>query len=431
MKDLHFYKNLEFASLKRIKETQSLLLKDHLNYCQKNSPFYRKLFKKNRVDAKKINLDNLSTVPLTDKSDIERHNDAFLAVAAKEIEDIVLSSGTCGKPTKIPYNAQDLRRLAYNEKQSFFACGFTQKDIVLLTCTMDRCFVAGLAYYLGIRAIGATAIRNGLNSLDSHLELIKRLKPTAIVGVPSFIRKLGLFFNQAGYSAAKCGVRKIVCIAEPLRDKNLKLLKVGEDLERIWKAKAYSTYSSSEIVSTFCECTAQSGGHLHPDLAIAEIVDDQGRNLPSGAVGELVVTPLQIKAMPLVRFKTGDISFLIEKTCSCGRKSTRLGPILGRKNQMMKVQGTTFYPQAIYSCLEAIKGINEYYINVTSQDTLSDNIEIYACVDDPSCTQAQIQQKLQAHLRVTPKVFICEDGLIKERVYTAASRKPVRFIDQR
>jgi phenylacetate-CoA ligase len=431
MKNLSSYKNLEFASLKKIKAAQNLLLKAHLNYCRKNSPFYRKLFKEKNVDLKKINLDNLAAIPLTGKADIEKYNDALLAVPAEKIEDIVLSSGTCGQPTKISYNAWDLNRLAYNEKQSFAACGLTAQDRVLLTCTMDRCFVAGLAYYLGIRAIGAAAIRNGLNSLESHLGLIKRLKPTAIIGVPSFIRKLGLFLNQQGYPAAKSGVRKIICIGEPLRDKNLKFLKVGEDLEKIWKAKAYSTYSSSEIVSTFCECTAQSGGHLHPELAIAEIVDDQNRVLPAGKIGELVVTPLQIQAMPLVRFKTGDISFLIEQPCPCGRKSMRLGSILGRKKQMMKVQGTTFYPQAIYSCLETIKGINEYYIQASSAGTLSDNIEIYTCVDDPACTQALIQQKLQAYLRVTPKVFICDEQLIKERVYTAGSRKPVRFIDQR
>ncbi len=135
--------------------------------------------------------------------------------------------------------------------------------------------------------------------------------------------------------------------------------------------------------------------------------------------------------MPLVRFKTGDISFIIDAPCSCGRKSLRLGPILGRKNQMMKVQGTTFYPQSIYSCLEKIKGVGEYYLSVTSEGELSDHLEIYLSVTDISCTEKIIQEKLQAHLRVTPKVFICDEELIKEQVYSPGSRKPVRFIDRR
>jgi len=431
MKDLYIYKNLEFASGKKIRDIQDILLREHILHCQKNSPYYRRVFKKYKIDAKNLNVDKLSTLRFTDKTEIARYNDDFLAVDPKKVADIVLSSGTCGKPTKIAYSEWDLNRLAYNEEQSFASCGFTNQDTVLLTCTLDRCFIAGLAYYSGIRALGAAAIRNGLNSLESHLELIKRLKPTAMAGVPSFLRKLGLYLNQKGYPAQKSGVKKIVCIGEPLRDKDLKFLKVGQDLENIWQAKAYSTYSTTEIVSTFCECTAQSGGHLHPDLAVVEIIDSNGKSLPCGQIGEVVVTPLRIEAMPLVRFKTGDISFLVDQPCSCGRKSLRLGPILGRQKQMMKVQGTTFYPQAIYSCLEEIGEISEYYISVTSKSELCDCIEIYVSITDPACTQTQIQEKLQARLRVRPKVFICGEELIKEQVYACGSRKPVRFIDRR
>ena len=431
MKDLYIYKDLEFASVRKIKKVQGTLFKQHLLHCRQNSPYYRKFFKKNKLKSEVNSLDNLSLLPFTDKSDIEKSNDEFLAVKPENIVDIVLSSGTCGRPTKIAYSEFDLKRLSYNEEKSFTACGFTPKDTVLLTCTLDRCFVAGLAYYLGIRSLGATAIRNGLNSMESHLELIKRISPSAIVGVPSFLRKLGLYLEEKGISAKKCGVKKLVCIGEPLRDKGLKFLKVGKDLEKIWGAQAYSTYSTSEIVSTFCECTAQAGGHLHPDLAIVEVVDSQGKNLAPGEIGEVVVTPLRIEAMPLLRFKTGDISFLINEPCSCGRKSLRLGPILGRQKQMMKVNGTTFYPQAIYSCLEEVPGISEYYLNITSQDALADNIEIYAAVKNESCTKKQIQEKLQARLRVTPQVFICDEELIKEKVYASNSRKPVRFIDRR
>ncbi|MCX5698231.1 MAG: AMP-binding protein [Candidatus Omnitrophica bacterium] len=431
MKNLQIYKNLEFSSVKKIKAVQNILLGKHLLHCQKYSPYYRRVFKKTGLDARRLNLDNLSTLEFTDKTEIAQYNDDFLAVDPAKVADIVLSSGTCGRPTKIAYSEWDLKRLAYNEERSFGSCSFTNQDTVLLTCTLDRCFIAGLAYYSGLRVLGAAAIRNGLNSLESHLELIKRLRPSAIVGVPSFLRKLGLYLNQKGYSAQKSGVKKIVCIGEPLRDKNLKFLKVGQDLEIIWRAKAYSTYSTTEIVSTFCECAAQAGGHLHPDLAVVEIINEQGRNLPNGQIGEVVVTPLRIQAMPLVRFRTGDISFLIDAPCSCGRKSLRLGPILGRQKQMMKVRGTTFYPQAIYSCLEEIKEISEYYISVTSEGQLCDSIEIYAAVTDPACTQTQIQEKLQARLRVTPKVFICDEELVKEQVYTSGSRKPVRFIDRR
>lgn len=426
---LHTDENLEFASAKKIKSVQDDLLAKHLNYCLSNSPYYRKHLK--RTDLKNVNIGSLSRIDFTEKTDIERYNDDFLAVAQDKIADIVLSSGTTGKPTKIIYTDSDLKRLAYNEKQSFSSAGLTSQDKVLLTCTLDRCFVAGLAYFLGIRALGAATIRNGVNSLESHFEVIRRLRPNVFIGVPSFLRKLGLYLNEKGFLAGKAGVDKLICIGEPLRDKDLKFLKLGEDLERIWKAKAYSTYSSSEIISTFCECKAQKAGHLHPELAIAEIIDAKGNLLPFGGIGELVVTPLQIEGMPLVRFKTGDISFLINQPCACGRKSLRLGPILGRKKQMMKVCGTTLYPQAIFSCLEEIEEISEYYLVASSNDRLSDNIEIYAAVMDPSCTARVIENKLHARLRVKPKVFITDEELVREQVYSPKLRKPVRFVDRR
>ncbi len=431
MRNFKTYQEISFFSPDRIKAIQQRLLREHITYCQENSPFYKKLFRGRNINPQRITLDSLGDIPFTDKSDIEKNNDAFLAVSPQRIADIVLSSGTTGVPTKIAYTDSDLRRLAYNEEKSFLACGLVPGDIALLTCTIDRCFVAGLAYYLGIRAVGATAIRNGLNSLESHAEVIQRLRPTAIVGVPSFIRKLGIFLDEEKRRTQKKNVSKLVCIGEPLRAGDLKPLKVADDLEKIWGAKAYSTYSSSEIVTTFCECPAQAGGHLHPDLAVVEIVDEQGRVLKSGEKGEVVVTPMAVEGMPLVRFKTGDISFMIAEPCSCGRQTLRLGPILGRKQQMMKVRGTTIYPQAIYSALEEITGVKDYYITVSGENELSDTVEVYLAGQGPGCTSEAIQNKLQARLRFKPRVFIQDDEIIKKQIYSPKSRKPIRFLDRR
>lgn len=431
MKDFHAYKKISFLSPSRIQTAQEMLLRKHLLYCRNKSPFYSKLFKRYKLQPGTINLNSLCDFPFTDKADIERDNDAFIAAPAEDIADIVLSSGTTGKPTKIAYTGSDLRRLAYNEEKSFLSCGFTPQDVVLLTCTLDRCFVAGLAYFLGVREIGATAIRNGLNSLESHAQVISGMRPTAIVGVPSFLRKLGIFLAENKSMPKNPAVSKLVCIGEPLRGDNLKFLKVGSDLEKIWGARAYSTYSSSEIVTTFCECTAQAGGHLHPDLAIVEIVDDKGNALGPGEIGEVVVTPMGIEGMPLIRFKTGDISFIIDAPCKCGRSSVRLGPIIGREKQMMKVKGTTIYPQAIYSALEEIKGVGEYYLVITNESELSDTVEVHLAFDNPGCTPEDIENKLQAKLRIKLKVLIKDEKLVREKIYHPRFRKPIRFIDRR
>lgn len=423
------HKDLEFRSPADVRAVQESLLREHVAYCVARSPFYRDVFKGS--PPAQVGLDRLASLPLTSKSDIEAHNDRFLAVPPAQIVDIVMSSGTTGRPTRVMYSHRDLERLAYNEHLSFEGCGLTAEDVVLLTCTIDRCFVAGLAYYLGVRSIGAAAIRNGHGTMESHLEVIRQMHPTTLVGVPTFLRKLGLFLQANGIEPALSGVKKLVCIGEPLRDRDMQYLKLGADLERIWGARAYSTYASSETITTFCECTAQRGGHLHPSLAVVEIVDDAGRALPAGSVGEVVVTPLAIEGMPLIRFRTGDVSFLQEGSCPCGRTSPRLGPILGRKKQMLKVRGTTLYPQAVYSVLEEMPGMSEYYVEAASEEDLSDHIRVHVAVKPGGPPLADIEAKLQARLRVKPEVVVEPEEAIRQQVYTPASRKPVRFMDRR
>ena len=126
------------------------------------------------------------------------------------------------------------------------------------------------------------------------------------------------------------------------------------------------------------------------------------------------MTPLSIEGMPLVRFKTGDMSFLLDEPCSCGRRSPRLGPIVGRKNQMIKFRGTTLYPNSIYAVLDSLPGISEYYVTATSDFDLSDVVTVTVALRDDSCTAEMIMDKLQAHLRVRPEVVHGERGRREE-----------------
>ncbi len=424
-------RNLEFSKAQEIRTVQEQLLRRHVEYLSARSPYYVRLFRDQGIDPSQATLDNLANLPFTDRTALGRFNDDFLAVSRSQIVDIVLSSGTTGKPTAMMYTENDLRRLAYNEEISFISCGLTRDDTVLLTCTIDRCFIAGLAYFSGVRSLGAAAVRNGLNSPESHLEMIQRLKPTAMVGVPMFLLKLGRYIQSQGMHARKLGIRKMICIGEPIRDRSLAFLKMGENLEEVWGAKIYSTYASSETITSFCECTAQQGGHLHPDLAVVEIVNDEGDVLPPGETGEVVITPLQIEGMPLLRFRTGDVSFLLDSPCSCGRFSPRLGPILGRKKQMIKFRGTTLYPNSLYAVLDSIPSITEYYVTANSDYELSDDIRVFVAVRDADCTAEMIMDRLQAHLRVRPAVFVTSEDEVRKTVFPGNSRKPIRFIDKR
>ena len=421
----------EFQRPEACREAQQRLLGEHLRYAAERSPYYRRTFRENGIDPAAVSLEDLPKLPLTGKEDLADHNDEFLAVPMSSVVDIVLSSGTTGSPVKVLYTEKDLERLAYNERISLAGCGITNEDTALLTCTLDRCFIAGLAYYSGLRALGAAVIRNGLNSPASHREVIQRLRPTVIVGVPSFLVKLGRFLETEGSDPRTSGIRKLVCIGEPVRGRDLSLLKMGEHLEALWGAEFYSTYASSETITSFCECTARRGGHLHPDLAVVEIVDENGRVLPAGETGEVVMTPLAIEGMPLVRFKTGDVSFLIDEPCACGRYSPRLGPILGRKKQMIKYRGTTLYPGAIYSVLDGMPEVSDYYLTITSDFDLSDMVKVSIAVRNGMASPEQVRDRLQAQLRVRPEVEIVNEQTVREQIAPDSSRKINRFIDRR
>ena len=417
-----------WRSAEDIASAQQRLLREHLGFCQRNSPYYRSLLA--GVAAEEITLASLAEIPLTDKTDFSGRNADFLAVPPDRIVDIALSSGTTGAPNTVMYSEHDLRRLACNESASLAACGVTSRDIALLTCTMDRCFVAGLAYQTGLRQLGAAVIRNGVATLTSHCDLIRRLKPTVLVGVPTFLRKLGRFLAENGSDPAAASVRRLVCIGEPLRDAALSPLKLADDLESLWQAEAFSTYATSETVTTFCECPARRGGHLQPDLAIVEIVDAAGNRLPDGEHGEVVLTPLQCEGMPLVRFKTGDVSFLIGEPCACGRITQRLGPILGRQGQMIKTKGTTVYPLSILDALDSLDGISDYFVVATSEDRLSDHLIVHAAVSGGRSPES-IAEQLQSRLRVKTSVVIEPEAEIARRVSASGSRKYTRFLDQR
>lgn len=421
-----------FQTPEAIRFEQERRLREHVRHCLDRSPFYRAVLRAERIPWEAPLGELLAALPLTSKTDLETANDAFLAAPPEAVSDLVLSSGTTGHPTRIAYTEHDLRRLAYNEEKAFLGCGLTRRDVVLLTCTLDRCFIAGLAYFLGIRNIGATAIRNGHGTLNGHAELLRRVRPTALVGVPSFLRKLGSFLHERGVDAAALGVRRLVVIGEPVRDRGMALLRVGRDLEQLWGARVYSTYASSEIVTSFCECTAQNGGHLPPDLAVVEILDERDRPLPAGEVGEVVVTPLGVEGMPLLRFRTGDLSFLLDGPCACGRRAVRLGPILGRKAQMLKVQGTTLYPPAVFAALAEQEDVADYYVSAHSDERLSDRIVLHVALREGArLTAVELADRLAARLRVKPAVSLEPEADIRAVVYTPESRKPVRFVDRR
>jgi len=418
---------LAFADRSKIRRIQGKLLKRQLQLVQEHSPFYQRHFA--AIDTTRIELDNLTDLPCTSKLDFERENAGFLAVPKEQIIDMVQSSGTSGHPTGMIYTENDLQRLAYNEAQALGACEISNSDIVLLSCTMDRCFIAGMAYFLGLRALGAGIIRSGASPLETQLGMLERMKPNVILGVPSFIRKLGFHLRNRGRNPEDFGIGKLVCIGEPIRFQDMNMTPMGQQIQEIWGARAFSTYASTETISTFCECRVRQGGHLLPELLIPEILDENDRVLPPGEVGELTVTPLSIEGMPLIRFQTGDITFIIDEPCSCGRQSLRIGPIIGRKHQMIKYQGTTFYPPAVNAVLDGLETVREYQMVVDTED-LSDRVAVMVSLTHEDAME-DVANQLQSAVRGRVILQRLDHEELMGRVFPPGSRKPVRFVDCR
>jgi phenylacetate-CoA ligase len=412
---------------------QEQKLHDLLQYVSQHSPFYKELFAKNNIDIGSIKtLADLPLIPPTTKEDLQQRNNDFLCVPAGDIVEYTSTSGTLGSPVTIALTENDLNRLAYNEYNSFSCADGTKDDIYQLMLTLDRQFMAGIAYYSGIRKIGAGIIRLGPGVPALQWETIKRLKPTAIVAVPSFILKLIGFAKEAGIDINQTSVKKAICIGENIRNTDSSLNILGKKITESWDIKLYSTYASTEMQTAFTECGEGKGGHYQPELVIVELLDENNQPVEPYQPGEVTITTLGVEGMPLLRYKTGDICMYFDEPCACGRTSLRLSSILGRKKQMIKFKGTTLYPPALFDLLNEREEILDFVVEVYSNEIGLDQVLLYVVPAENSeeCDH-RIRAYLQARLRVSPHIKYITPEEIQKIQFNDTSRKPVRFIDRR
>jgi phenylacetate-CoA ligase len=315
---------------------------------------------------------------------------------------------------------------------SFSCADGKPEDIYQLMLTLDRQFMAGIAYYSGIRKMGAGIIRLGPGVPSLQWETIFRLKPTAIVAVPSFILKLIAFANEHHIDINKTTVQKAICIGENIRNTDFSLSVLGKKITDAWNIKLYSTYASTEMQTAFTECFECKGGHMQPDLIILEMLDENDEPVKAGQPGEVTITTLGVEGMPLLRFKTGDICMYFDEPCGCGRTSTRLSPVVGRKKQMIKYKGTTLYPPALFDILNEMEDVIDFVAEVYSNETGTDEVLIYILPSDFSeeCNR-QIRANLQARLRVSPHIKYVNAEELQKMQMPETGRKIIKFIDRR
>ncbi|MBR7066882.1 MAG: AMP-binding protein [Bacteroidales bacterium] len=428
-----FVPEIEYRPLDEIRRYQEGRLRETLDYLALRSPYYRALFAREHIDPSKIRtLDDLRVIPFTTKEDLQRHNADFFCVERERIVDYITTSGTLSDPTTFAMTDRDLERLAYNEAISFTCAGGKPGDIYQLMTTIDKRFMAGLAYFLGIRKMGASVIRVGNGIPELQWDTINRIQPNTIICVPSFILKIIKYAEEHGIDYRRSSIRKAVCIGENLRETDFSLNLLGQKIREKWDIELYSTYASTEMSTTFCECQAGQGGHHHPELIICELVDENDNPVADGLPGELVVTTLGVEGMPLLRFKTGDICQFHHEPCSCGRTSMRISPIIGRKNQMIKLKGTTLYPASIFDVLDNVDYVENYIVEVEANEIGTDSVTaIIGCKQPSEELIKDLKDKFRAKLRVAPEVRFDDIDTIRRITTPEARRKPLKFIDKR
>ena len=425
---------IEKQSQSVIKRFQEEKLADALGYLSNCSQYYKRLIKKNHLDILKIKkLEDLTVVPFTDKDDLHHFNADFFCVPRERIVDYITTSGTLGDPVTFAMTDKDLDRLAYNEKISFQCAGAQQGDVFQLMTTIDKRFMAGLAYFLGIRQLGGGIVRVGNGIPELQWDTIKRIRPDTIIVVPSFVPKIVEYAEVHGIDYKNSSVKKAVCIGENVRRQDFSLNLLGQRIKEMWDIELYSTYASTEMATTFTECRYGCGGHHHPELIICELVDEAGNAVSEGETGELVVTTLGVEGMPLLRFKTGDLANFHYEPCRCGRTTMRISPIVGRKNHMVKYKGTSLYPPAIFDVLDNTAYIENYVMTVSDNEFGNDRIVLKVGISKypPFDVTKDLKDRFRARIRVAPEIETCPVDEIRKINYPDLNRKPVKFVDNR
>ncbi|WP_027383448.1 phenylacetate--CoA ligase family protein [Epilithonimonas caeni] len=430
---MELYPKIETSSRDTIKQFQESKLKELLIYLQDHSPFYQRLFKENNLDINDIKtLEDLQKIPTTSKNDLQQHNHNFFCVPFDKIVDYSTTSGTLGDPVTFGLSDNDLERLAYNEAISFACAGVQKGDVVQMITTIDKRFMAGLAYFLGLRKMGASVVRMGPGIPELQWDSIFRYKPKYLITVPSFLLKMIDYAEKHGLDYKNSSVYGAICIGEGLKNQDFADNILSKKIKEKWDIQLFSTYASTEMSTAFTECEFQVGGHQHPELIITEILDENENPVQEGESGELTITTLGVEAIPLLRFKTGDLVKAHYEPCQCGRNTMRLSPVIGRKQQMIKYKGTTLYPPAMGDILNDFNNILCYQIVIQSDEIGLDEIIIKLSTDNENENFVnEVRDHFRAKLRVGPKIEIVDFDILSKIVFNPISRKPINFIDLR
>ena len=426
---------IDTVPLKDIKRLQLLLLKKQLEYLWKKSHSYQKKFRDAGITPDDIKaLKDIEKIPFTTKEELRAFNDDFICVPNRKVVDIGATTGTTGAPILLPATMKDVKRLIGTYRRSFQAIGITREDIVQLSVAFDQLFPIGVTANATLKEMGATVVRMGPGNTKRQIEIMKRIKSTVIFCSPDYMLTLAETAKEMGYDPRKDFYLRIgLYHGHPLFDRNNQPTMLAKKVEEIWGIEGFSCYGSMEMFSGAFECKFHCGYHSHPDWVLLEIIDPEtGEVQEDDQEGELVVTTLTREAIPVIRYRQGDITRIQTNRCQCGNTSPRIMSIVGRANHMLKLKGIVVYPQQIEEILMQEPGIINYALEAYKDDNECDAINIMVGLQEQGDqVMEKIKRDLKARIRITPEIEILPPQKIAKIWHRDGSRKPQKFLDLR
>lgn len=430
---MFFQKEFETMSRKQIEEIQLERLKYTVNYCYTHVPFYKKKMDAAGVSPDQIKtLDDIRRIPSTTKADL-RDNYPFglFAVPMKDIVRIHASSGTTGKPTVVGYTKHDLDMWSDCMARLCAAAGATAEDIVQISFGYGM-FTGALGLHYGLEKLGCAVVPNSSGNTEKALMYMRDFKTTALVATPSY----ALYMAETAKS-----------LDYPISDYHLRLGLFGSEgctpemrtqIENGWGLFATDNYGMSELMGPGVsgECTERCGLHINEDYFLAEIVDPNTLEvLGEGETGEVLITTLTKEGIPLLRYRTRDISRIVYEPCKCGRTFARMDKIKGRSDDMLKIRGVNVFPSQIESVLVGMDKVSPHYQLIVRREGFTDTLEIQVELSDTSLLESfgkiqELQNKIKHNIHTVLGIQ-CKVSIVEPNTIERFVGKAKRVVDLR
>ena len=418
--DMYLHPEMETLSRPEIEKLQLERLQKTIRQCMR-SPFYKRRFEEAGLRPEDIrSLGDLQKIPFTTKQDL-RDNYPFglSAVPLEQVVRLHSSSGTTGTPTVILHTQRDLDEWANAVARCLYMVGLRKGDIFQNSSGYGM-FTGGLGFQYGAERLGMLTVPAAAGNTKRQIKFIKDFGTTALHAIPSYAGRLYEVMEEMGIDPRRdTHLRTLIIGAEPHSDEQRRRI------ENMLGVKAYNSFGMSEMCGpgVAFECPEQNGLHIWEDYYIVEIVDPQTLEpVPEGEVGELVLTTINREAMPLLRYRTRDLTRILPGECACGRHHRRLDRMKGRSDDMMILKGVNIFPIQIENILMQFKELgNDYLITLTNleaNDEMTVEVELNDFTDDYGFLQKltkEITRQLKDEILITPRVKLLPKGSLRAR----------------